>query len=547
MQTTPKVYSYSGLIAVLGLLALLIGLIVMIVLPSIRYAAWLILLLGILLLATAFIIDYRRVGRALIGRRGRFGTGATVMVSIFIGITLLVNAISIGNYHRFDFTGVAQFTLTSQTKEFLSELETPVQVLCFFTPVDPYGGLNSYVTSLLTEYQNYTNQLSVEIIDPDEHPDQARQYGIQMYSTVVFESGAQRRLVSPQETLQVGTDQQGNPQIIGVEAEHAFTSAILEVTGIVQKKVYFLTGHGENSINADYSYAEEGLLDNLYKVATLNLLVMPSIPEDCAALIIAGPQNSLTSGEVQILESYLENDGRALILVNPNPPQEIKQLLSSWGIEVGDGIVIDLSSYVAPSIDSPMVPRTRNFFDLPETYFPGATAIIPHPEYVPTLTLTGEGEMLGQMVWKSEDSNIQMYRLIRTSQDSWVEMNFNPLEEPEFDEGIDRKGTLALGFLIFTSPSGEAEEEQGTALIVIGDSDFASNQHFYNGNNSDLFLNAVNLLTAGKELISIERKVLPFRRLVVDQEAANFINISSIALLPLLVLLIGGVIWWRRR
>ena len=122
MQTGSGTYRLSGLIAVLGLLTILVGLIVMIVLPGIRLIAWGLLLLGIILLGAAFTIDYRRVSRAITGRRGRFSTGTTVMASIFIGIVLLVNAISIGNYHRFDFTGLAQFTLTSQTKEVLGEL-----------------------------------------------------------------------------------------------------------------------------------------------------------------------------------------------------------------------------------------------------------------------------------------------------------------------------------------------------------------------------------------------------------------------------------------
>ena len=532
MQTTPKAYRVSGLIAVLGLVTLLVGSIVMLLLPGIRYAAWLILVLGVLLLAIAFIIDFRRVGSALTGRRGRFGTGTTVMVSAFIGITLLINAISIGNYHRFDITGVAQFTLTSQTKELLSKMETPVQVLGFFTPADPYGIAN-YATSLLTEYQNYTDQLSIEEIDPDEHPDQARQYGITMYQTVVFEGEYGRRLVLPQEIME--------------QAEHAFTSAIMEVTGIVQKKVYFLTGHGEGNINSEYSNAREGLLDNLYQVDTLDLARNPSIPDDCATLIIAGPQELIPSEELVIIVQYLISGRQALFLVNPNSPQEIKQLLSIWGVAIGDGTVIDPSSYVAPNKDTPSVPRTRNAFGLSTIYFPGATAIMPYPEFVPTLATTEEGEVLGQIVWISENSSIQMYMLISTSEDSWLEMNFNSMEEPEFDEGTDVKGPLILGFLVFTSPSGEAEEEQGTALIVLGDSDFASNKHFYNGNNSDLFLSSVNWLAAGKELISIERKVLPYRRLVVGPEATNVINYSSIGLMPLLVLVIGSIIWWRRR
>ena len=39
MQTEPKTYPFSGLIAVLGVLTLLVGLIIMIVLPGIRFAA----------------------------------------------------------------------------------------------------------------------------------------------------------------------------------------------------------------------------------------------------------------------------------------------------------------------------------------------------------------------------------------------------------------------------------------------------------------------------------------------------------------------------
>ncbi len=547
MQATSSFYRYSWLIAGLGLLALLVGLVVMVLLPDIRWAAWALLALGVLCLAGAFIIDFRQVSRAITGRRGRFSTGTTVMVSIFVGITLLINAISIGNYHRFDVTALAEFTLTSQTKDVLRKLETPVQAVCFFTPNDYYG-TNTYVTSLLEEYQNYTDKLSIKSIDPDEHPDQARQYNITQYGSVVFETERGRRLVSPREI--VVTDSTGQ-QIIGYEAEHAFTSAILEVTGIVQKKVYFLTGHGEATISGGYNYAKESLLDNLYKVETLDLLFTKSIPEDCAALIIAGPTKSLDKSEVEILENYLENDGWLMILVNPDCPQEIKQLVSLWGVDIEDGTIVDPSSYLSPNIDTPIVPRSRNFFQLTTTYFPGATAIIPKAEYKPQVVVTQQG-VPSLIYWTSEKSSIVLYSLLRTSQNSWLEKDFSLEKKPEFNEGTDLAGPLNIGFLIFPVPPEQTEgqsteETKKTRLIVIGDSDFAANQHFYNGDNGNLFLNAVELLTTGKELISIERKVLPFRMLVVGPEVTNFIRISSIGLLPLLVLLAGGITWWRRR
>ncbi|MDP3879033.1 MAG: GldG family protein [Dehalococcoidales bacterium] len=542
MKNTSSINQYSGLIALLGLVALFIGFIVMILLPEIRYAAWGTLLLGVLLMGAAFIIDSRRVGSALTGRRGRFSTGTTVMASIFIGITLLANAISIGNYHRFDFTGVSQFTLTQQTKDVLSKLDTPVQALFFSTPQDPYG-ISGYISNLLNEYRNYSDQLTVETIDPDEHPDQARQYGVTQYETVVFTSGNLKpRLVTPQEVVRVSADQQGNPQITGIDAEHPFTSAILEVTGIIQKKVYFLTGHGEHGISADYSNARQALLDNLYKVETLDLVFSREIPEDASALIIAGPKSSLGQQEIAAIAGFLENDGNVLFLINPNPPAGIRQLFSPWGIDIEDGTIIDPSSYVAPSIGSPSVPRLRNLFGLAATYFPGATAMIPQEGFKATLVGLEAG-IIPQVVWTKEGSPIQMISLLRTSQDSWLEKDFDPLTEPVFNDGVERKGPLDIGFFITTT--GEAAE--GTNLIILGDSDFASNQHFRNGDNAELFLNTVNFITTGQELISIERKVVPFRRLIVGPEVTNFIRISSIGLLPLVVLITGGVIWWRRR
>ena len=543
MQTNPRGYRFSGLIAVLGLVALLIGFIVMLLLPNIRLTAWGILVLGILFLATAFIVDFRRVSRALTGRRGRFGVSTTVMASIFIGIILFVNAISIGNYHRFDVTGVSQFTLASQTKEVLSQLETPVQIIAFHIPGETTG---EYSVNLLEEYQNYTDQLSIESIDPAEHPDLAREYGTTLipaeyrYPTIVFEGESGRRMILWPEFAALVEE-----QIIPVEAEHAFTSAILQVTGIVQKKVYFLTGHGESDIYSEYSYAREELLDNLFKVETLNLQITPSVPEDCAALVIAAPQQSLRSNEVDIIQSYLENGGQVMLLTNPNPPQEVNQLLSPWGVKIEDGTVIDSSSFVSPNESTPLVTRERNYFGFEKTHFPGATAVSPHPEYMPQLVQIGEDEV--QLIWVSEDSSTQMYMLLWTTEDSWLEKDFDLLTEPEFDEGIDWEGPLILGFLVYTPPTDETGEEQGTTLIVIGDSDFASNDHFYSGNNGDFFLNAVSGLTAGTEIVSIEHKVLPFRRMIVSPEAERFINYSSIGLLPLLVLVIGGVIWWRRR
>jgi ABC-type uncharacterized transport system involved in gliding motility auxiliary subunit len=510
-----------------GLVTLLAGLIIMLLLAEIRLAAWGIMGMGIVLLASALVLDFRQVSRALTGRRGRFRTGTTVMAAAAIGIFIVINAISFNVYLHKDVTALGQFTLTPQTKDVLAKLEKPVKALCFFVSgKDPYG-ITTYATNLLMEYKNYTNKLTIEYVDPEEHPDRARPYGLTQYQTVVFESEGHHRLVSPSQIMQF--DQQGT--LIGVEAEHSFTSAILEVTGIAQKKVYFLTGHGEANINGNYSYARNGLRDDLYLVDTLNLISNPTIPADCAVLIIAAPQTALTASEVETITSYLRASGQVMVLTDPNFPDEIDQLISLWGVNLENGTVIDPASNLASKKDIPSVPAARDAFGLPTTYFPQAVAVIPQ---------------------EKPPSDVSIVPLVQTNEESWLEKDYDPPKDPTFDDGRDVKGPLYLGVMIGAlardvGPGQSAEQAKLTGIVVIGDSDFASNQNFAEVNNGDLFLNSVNWLAQETELITIHRSVTPFRRLVVRSGQANFINYSSLALPPVLVLIIGGIIWWRRR
>ena len=517
----------TGVIAVVGLATMFVGWLLAVILPTLGPAAWAILAVGAMLLLLAFVADYRKVGSAIVSRRGRFSTGTTLMVSVFVGIILLVNAISVGNNKRFDTTGFAAFTLTTQTQKAMEELETDVDVILFHVPVnDPYGA-GVYADNLLTEYKSFSERLDVTTVDPEERPDQAREYGVSQSPSVVFIGQNGQRLVEPLEIL--------------AEAEHAFTSAILEVTGTVQAKVFFLSGHREADIydtsSVGYSLVREGLKDNLFQTAQVDLLQTDAVPEDAAALVLAAPDPEfpLSEREVEIIQIYLARGGRLLLLANPGRSDEINRIVVPWGVVVAKDTLIDPTSFAAPNTDSPSADRTMNSLGLATTYFPGATTILPlgvAPKYA------------------------QAQPLVWTSEDAYLDVDFDPAVESQFDEETDNKGVQIVGILIGTVPPQPEDPDEpvtipddyvDTRLVIFGDSDFATNRHFINGSNSDLILNAVSFLTFGTDLISIDRKVLQERRFVVSPGTLTFVNISSVGLLPLLVFVIGGIVWWRRR
>ena len=340
----------TSVLAIVGLVTLCVAWIIGFVMPQIRVMTYIIVGLGAALVAAAVILDFRRVSGAIASRRGLFGFGAGAGMALVLGIVLMANAISVRVNYRFDFTGLSQFTLTTQTKEVLEELEEPVEVVSFFNPTDPrLLGLRDFGHNLLTEYQTYTDLLTLRVEDPELRPDLARQYRIgpaaASLGTMVFVGSAgQRQVFGPQ---------------IGFEAEHAFTSALLEVTGTKQRIIYFLTGHGESEISGDYDSARSGLRDNLFQVASARSAALRQRAGqrrrrgDCRSAAA-----DLRQASWQSWNEYLQQAGRhAAALESRSAGGVARVCCASGGCEVGDGALVDPASHVVPNVDNPLVAR----------------------------------------------------------------------------------------------------------------------------------------------------------------------------------------------
>ena len=83
-------------------------------------------------------------------------------------------------------------------------------------------------------------------------------------------------------------------------------------------------------------------------------------------------------------------------------------------------------------------------------------------------------------------------------------------------------------------------------LVVIGDSDFASNQYFNFSGNGDLFLNTASFLAEEENLISIRPKERKSSPVSLTRSQGMYILMLGL-LTPSLVIYIGVRTWWRRR
>ena len=387
---------------------------------------------------------------------------------------------------------------------------------------------------MLMEYQNFAPKLKIEMIDPDKSPEEARKYGItdaSLYNTIIFET-TNPETNNPDHQYPVFSSE------IAQQAEYSFTNAILEVTGIVERRVYFVTGDGEASPDTNLTVVKNVLQTNLLQVLSLNLQSTLKIPDDCALLIVAGPTLPMSDAERQVIADYLTTNKAVLFMTNPNSPDDIAKLLKPWGVDVQNGTIVDPTSHLTTNLSTPTVTKSRSLFNTSSTnviatsvFFPGATAIVPQT---------------------TPPANMQVSPLVWTTADAWMVQNYDPTTTPTFDPATETKEAWAIGAYLapteITDSSGNVTGyNDGPNIIVFGDSDFISDSNFYSGNNGDLFVYIVKALGAGTDIMTLDRKVLTTRRLVISPEATTFLNISSIALLPAIVLIIGAIMWWRRR
>ena len=105
----------------------------------------------------------------------------------------------------------------------------------------------------------------------------------------------------------------------------------------------------------------------------------------------------------------------------------------------------------------------------------------------------------------------------------------------------------------------EAQGENPARIVVIGNANFISNgtlnaritvggqQQRVQSGNGLLFGNALHWLAGQETLIAIPAKQADQHPVFLTAEQLAFVFWSSFLLIPLVILILGALLWWRRR
>jgi len=450
------------------------------------------------------------------GRRILHGANLAVYTLVALAIAVSINYFASRYTRHWDLTPNKTYSLSSQTQKVVKNLNRDVTIYVF----DRERAFKER-RDLLDQYIAASHRITVRYVDPDRDPALAKQIGVRSYGSV-FVSTGDRHLEANAAT------------------EEAITNALLKLLK-GQKTVYFVQGHGERDLdNADrngYQRAKKEIENENSQVKTLVLLQKLEIPSDCTMLVIAGPHSDYAEPEIETIKKYLSSGGRAMFMLDPGVElPNLTKLLAEWSVTARNDLVIDQNPVAQMFGTSPSMPLIIKY---------GSSPIVQPLQRMATLFPLTRSFDTG----KGSGTGTTTDALCETSPDSFGVTDFNPkMREVAFRPNIDIKGPLAVAVsaTITNSSSSTAENKSQGRLVALGTSLMPANAYLGFQGNRDLFMNMIDWLAAEEDLISIRPKTSESQHLNLTAAQMNGLLIR-VAIVPLLILVAGILVWWGRR
>ncbi|MCL6458637.1 MAG: GldG family protein [Gorillibacterium sp.] len=457
------------------------------------------------------------------------GTNAIVRIAAVIGIFILLTVfLHTVKGFQWDLTASKKFTLADQTITVLKDLDKDVHVIAFTNSSMEY--YNRQISDLLQEYGKRNGKLTFKEVDPKKQPSLATQYKVEQYGTIVFESGDKSKTLTFDDVFSTDADQ----TTLSFTGEEKFTQAIMGLTSDAVKKAYFLTGHGELT-TSDVPAFMAGLTSENYTVSDLNLTRDAKIPEDAAELFVLSPQQDLSDAEAKLVQDYAKGDGKLVFSIG------LAEKMDTWKNWDATLALLGVKNTHALAVSNKESLSTDPLTIIPEYGTHDITTKLADQD---RLTILPAALVLQK---DETQTDYTLSTLLETTASSYAKTNLNELLSKEVTtndltkaEG-DLEGPLDLAYAI-------ADKEGKPKAIVIGNGIFLQDQYFAEQGNKDFTLNSTAWLQGEQSSLTIRpREEAQMQQVFLTTGQTNYIFIATIVVIPALFLIVGGVIWWRRR
>jgi len=450
-------------------------------------------------------------------RQTRYAAYAFVYVVVVIAAVVVANILGNRYNKSLDTTANKRYSLSPQTAKIVKGLKQNATITYFNQSTRFAEGKD-----LLDEYANLSPRVHVDYVDLDKDPELAREDGVRDYGTAVVQIGDKK------DTAKSMT-------------EEGITGAFIRDLKGKTRTVCFVTGSGEHQISDTEREGLSQFSDLLgkeeYQTKAVDLLQNAQVPDDCTTLVVAGPTRNYLQPEVDAIKTYVEGGGRALFLLDPplqmgsSPIADndaLTTLLASWGVTLDKDLVLDFNPIGQVVGLGPQVALVTQYDSQP---------------IVDQLKGTAVGLPITRSLQTKDTGNTTVQKLFDSSDNS---LATDDLNSPSVDlrNPKNKKGPFTLAAA--GSYDTGKPNSQGR-FVVVGSSDWVANRFIGFNGNSDLALNSVNWLSSDEDLISIHPKPPDNRSITMTRAQLNRVRLSSQFGFPLVAIILGVGVWWKRR
>ncbi len=450
-------------------------------------------------------------------RQTKYAAYATLYILVVLCGVVIANVLADRYNKSYDGTATKRYSLSEQTAKIVKGLKTNATITYY-----DQSTRFEHAKDLLDQYANLSPKVKVAYVDPEKNPQEARAAGIRNFGTAVVQVGAKTEEAKSM-------------------TEEGITGAFIRDLKNNTRTVCFLTGSGEHQIDESdrngYSRFKDMLAKDGYEAKSIDLLQKAEVPSDCTALVVGGPTRDYQQPEVDAIKKYVQDGGRAMFLLDPPlklgrdevaDNDALTGLLQAWGVTLDKDLILDLNPIGQMVGLGPQVALV--------------TSYSPQP-IVNEMKGTATGFPLSRSMEVKNSDKTTVQKLFDSSQSS---LATDQLNSPKIDPNSpkNRKGPFTIA-AAGTYNTGK-ENSQGR-FVVVGSSSWATNSFITFNGNSDLALNAVNWLSSDEDLISIRPKEQEDRRVTMTRAQLSVVRATSQFLLPLVVVVAGVAVWWRRR
>ena len=461
------------------------------------------------------------------------GSYSSVMIVVFVAIIIVINMIA-GNlpskYTQLDISAEKLYTIGDETKAMLKDLDKDVTIY----QIAQSGSEDETISNLLQRYADESEHITVEVKDPVVNPKFVSEYTTDNLSSnsLIVVCGDRNKVINYNNIYQYELDYNTySYNTTGFDGEGQITSAIAYVTSEDLPILYTLEGHGEQELD---STIKEDVEKANMDIQSLNLLIEGSVPDDASCLLINSPTSDFSDDEKDAIITYLENGGKAMIFSDYTGTEmkNFDAILENYGVKRAEGLVFEGDSqHYAMQMPYYLVPTVESTDITSEVASSGYYILMPY----------------AQGIQKTDDvrDTVNIESLLTTSDSAYskTDINSGTLEK----EDGDVEGPFDLGVSITES----VEDGKETHIIYFSTANLLQGEvnQMVSGGNEKLVMAAFSSLVDSETTttVSIPAKSLEVSYLTLTAYDASFWKICVIGLIPGAFLVIGFMIWLKRR